>query len=87
MGENRIQENDKYFTDLTAIAYGFGISIGNTRFNFFSFSTNGEFGWQSSGQGYLPELIIVYAMAWLSNQRNEKTVYNQFLDKSIKNHF
>ncbi len=87
LGENRIEENDEYLTDLTAISYGFGIFIGNSRFNFSSFSTNGGYGWQSSGQGYLPEQIIAYAMAWFSKQRNEKTEYNQFLDKSIKNYF
>ncbi|WP_420401396.1 hypothetical protein [Flagellimonas sp.] len=83
LGENRIEENDEYLTDLTAIAYGFGIFIGNSRFHF---SASG-FGWQSSGQGYLPEQIIAYAMAWLSKLRNENTDYSQFLDKSLKKYF
>lgn len=83
LGENRIEENDEYLTDLTAITYGFGIFIGNTRFHF---SASG-FGWQSGGQGYLPEQIIAYAMAWLSKERNEKTAYSQFLGKSIKKYF
>jgi len=83
LGENRIEENDEYLTDLTAITYGFGIFIGNTRFQF---STSG-FGWQSSGQGYLPEQIIAYSMAWLSKERNEKTDYGQFMDKSLKKYF
>ncbi|MEP2280854.1 hypothetical protein [Maribacter sp.] len=83
LGENRIEENDEYLTDLTAIAYGFGIFIGNSRFQF---SASG-LGWQSGGQGYLPEQIIAYTMAWLSNVRNEKTDYSQFLDKSMKKYF
>ncbi|MEP2059291.1 MAG: hypothetical protein ABJJ05_15880 [Maribacter litoralis] len=83
LGENRIEENDEYLTDLTAITYGFGIFIGNSRFQF---SASG-FGWQSGGQGYLPEQIIAYSMAWLSNVRSEKTDYNQFLDKSMKKYF
>lgn len=87
LGENRIEENDEFLTDLTAITYGFGIFIGNSRFNFSSFSTNGGFGWQSSSQGYLPEQIIAYAMAWLSKKRNEKTEYSQFLNKSMKKYF
>ena len=33
LGENRIEENDELLTDLTAITYGFGIFIGNSRFN------------------------------------------------------
>ena len=87
LGENRIEENDEFLTDFTAIVYGFGIFIGNSRFNFSSFSTNGGFGWQSSSQGYLPEQIIAYAMAWLSKERNEKTDYNQYLNKSMKKYF
>ncbi len=87
LGENRIEENDEYLTDFTAITYGFGIFIGNSRFNFSSFSTNGEFGWQSGSQGYLPEQIIAYAMAWLSNERKEKFDYQLYLNKSMKKYF
>ena len=87
LGENRIEENDEFLTDFTAIVYGFGIFIGNSRFNFSSFSTNGGFGWQSRSQGYLPEQIIAYAMAWLSKERNEKTEYSQYLNKSMKKYF
>ena len=83
LGENRIEENDEFLTDFTAIVYGFGIFIGNSRFQF---SSQG-FGWQSSSQGYLPEQIIAYAMAWLSKQRNEKTEYSKYLNKSMKKYF
>ena len=84
LGENRIEENDEYLTDLTALYYGFGIFIGNSRFNFSQFTTNGGFGWQSNNQGYLPEQIIAYSMAWLSKERNEKIDYSKFLKKSLK---
>lgn len=87
LAENRIDENDEYLTDLTAIAYGFGIFIGNSKFLFSSFITNGGYGWRSSSQGYLPELIIVYAMAKLSTERNEETNYSQFLNESMSSHF
>ncbi|MDO5971387.1 hypothetical protein Q4Q35_16395 [Flavivirga aquimarina] len=83
LGENRIEENDEFLTDFTAIVYGFGIFIGNSRFQF---SSQG-FGWQSSSQGYLPEQIIAYVMAWLSKERNEKTDYSQYLNKSMKKYF
>ncbi|WP_053990026.1 hypothetical protein [Mangrovimonas sp. TPBH4] len=83
LGEKRIEENDEFLTDLTAIVYGFGIFIGNSRFQF---SSQG-FGWQSSSQGYLPEQIIAYAMAWLSKERNDKTDYSQYLNKSLKKYF
>ena len=87
LGENRIEENDEFLTDLTAITYGFGIFIGNSRFKFSQFSTNGGFGWQSSNQGYLPEQIIAYSMAWLSKERNEKTDYSKFMKQSVKKYF
>lgn len=83
LGENRIEENDEFLTDLTAITYGFGIFIGNSRFQF----TSQRFGWKSSCQGYLPEQIIAYAMAWLSSERNEKTDYSQYLKKSMSKYF
>ncbi len=83
LGENRIEENDEFLTDLTAIFYGFGIFIGNSRFQFRSEG----FGWESSGQGYLPEQITAYAMARLSKERNEETEYKQYLDRSVKKHF
>ncbi len=83
LGENRIEENDEFLTDFTAIVYGFGIFIGNSRFQF----NSQGFGWKSSSQGYLPEQIISYAMAWLSRERNEKTNYSQYLKKSLKKYF
>lgn len=87
LGEQRMEENDEFLTDLTAITYGFGIFIGNSRFNFSQFATNDGHGWESSGQGYLPEQIIAYAMAWLSKERNENTEYSQYMKKSIKKYF
>lgn len=83
LGEHRIEENDEFLTDLTAITYGFGIFIGNSRFQF----TSQGFGWESSSQGYLPEQVIAYAMAWLSNERNEKTEYRTYLKKSMRTYF
>lgn len=83
LGEKRIEENDEILTDLTAIVYGFGIFIGNARFQF---SAEG-FGWQTSSQGYLPEQIIAYAMAWLAKERNEEPDYSHYLNKSLKRYF
>lgn len=87
LGENRIEENDEYLTDLTAITYGFGIFMANSHFNFSSFSTNNGSGWQFSRTGYLPEQIIAYAMAQLSIQRNENISYSKFLKKSVNKYF
>lgn len=87
LGENRIIENDEYLTDLTAILYGFGIFIGNSRFSFSQFSSTEGFGWQTNNQGYLPEQIIAYTMAWLSLERNENIDYTKHLKKSLKKYF
>jgi hypothetical protein len=87
LGENRIEENDEFLTDLTAIVYGFGIFVGNSKFNFTQKSTNFGSEWSSSSLGYLPEPIIAYAMAWLSIERNENIEYTKYLNKSMKKYF
>jgi hypothetical protein len=84
LGEGWLEENDEYLTDLTAIFYGFGLFLGNSSFRFSQRSTAFGSEWQSSRQGYLPEQVIAYAMAWLSFERNEELHYTQFLSKSMK---
>lgn len=87
LGENRIEENDEYLTDLTVIAYGFGIFLGNSRFQHSKFINPHSFGWEISSQGYLPEQIIAYAMAWLSNHKNENIDYIKYLEKDMEKFF
>ena len=87
LGENIIEENDEYLTDLMAITYGFGIFIGNSRFNFSQHSRGNMIGWQSSAQGYLPEQVIAFFMALLSIERKENTDYKKFLNKSMLKYF
>jgi hypothetical protein len=82
LGEGRIQDNDENLTDLTSIAFGFGIFISNSLFNFSQFSGNSHQGWQMNNQGYLPEQIVAYSMAWLTRYRNEKTDISEYLNKS-----
>jgi|GEM_PF-728032 len=87
LGENRIIENDEYLTDLTAIAFGFGIFIGNAKFQFESGQGNG-FGWQMKSQGYLPEPIIAYAMASLALKKKEISFeFSKYLNASINKFF
>ena len=87
LGENRIIENDEYLTDLTAIAFGFGIFIANAKFQFQSGLQNG-FGWQMQSQGYLPEQITAYAMASLAIKKNEeKTGYKSYLSGGVEKYF
>lgn len=87
LGENRIEENDEYLTELTAIAYGFGIFLGNSRFQHTKFQNISHSGWQMSCQGYLPEQIISYAMVWISIQRKESTEYEKYLNREMAKFF
>lgn len=38
-------------------------------------------------QGYLPEQIIAFSMAWLSKYRGEQTHYKKYLNESIGKFF
>ena len=55
---------NEYLTDLLAIAYGFGIFIGNSSFYRKTWTSgDGYSGWQIGKQGYLPREVTGYAMA------------------------
>ncbi|MFT4535636.1 MAG: hypothetical protein ACI9P5_003006 [Saprospiraceae bacterium] len=77
LGQNNFElvgEENEWITDLLAIAYGFGIFIGNSRFEFSQFqSGDGWGGWQYSIQGSLPHQIIAYAMAEIETKRTSNT--------------
>ena len=67
------EEEDEWLTDLFTIANGFGIYMGNTKFEFSQWqSGDGWGGWQYSTQGYLPQQIIAHAMAEIEMLRSEK---------------
>jgi hypothetical protein len=69
-------EEDEWLTDLLAIAYGFGIFIGNSKFSITQWQGNLVAGWTASSQGYLPQQATGYAMAEIEmrkeNKRNPK---------------
>lgn len=87
LGEYRMQENDEHLTDLTAIAFGFGIFMGNSYFKFAQWTGSGYQGWQMQKKGYLPEQIIAYAMAYLAHYRNEDVSWKHCLNKPMKKYF
>ena len=67
------EDENEWLTDLLAIAFGFGIFIGNTKFEFNQWqSGDGWGGWQYSIQGYLPQQVTAYAMAVIEIQRTEE---------------
>ena len=88
LGQNNLQldgEENEWLTDLLAIAYGFGIFIGNSRFEFSQFqSGDGWGGWQYSIQGTLPHQIIAYTMAELESRKHNT---NQSWVKLLKPDF
>lgn len=59
------------FTDLTAVYFGYGLFLSNSRFEFAS----DNMGWSAQGAGYLPEKDLVFATALFMRIKN--------IDKSI----
>ena len=82
-------EENEWFTDLVTIALGFGIFLGNVKFEFSQWqSDDGWGGWQYSSLGYLPEKVIAYAMADIETMRsNEIPEWTKFLKPDIKKDF
>lgn len=82
-------DENEWLTDLLSVAYGFGIFIGNTKFEFSQFqSGDGWGGWQFSTQGYLPLQITAYAMAEIEKRKkNETTKWVNLLKKDFRNDY
>jgi len=87
LGEYRMEENDELLTDLTAIAFGFGIFMGNLSFKFAQWTGSTHQGWRMRKSGYLPEQVIAYAMAWLAHYRNEDLSWKHYLNKTMRKYF
>lgn len=67
LGENRIEENDEYLTDLTTVVFGLGIFNANNAFNF----NKNFYSWSSTETGYFKQKEWGYALALFAHQRNE----------------
>lgn len=87
LGEYRMEDNNEHLTDLTAIAFGFGIFKGNSYFKFSQWHGNTHHGWNMRRKGYLPEQMIAYAMAWLAHYRDEDISWKHNLNKTVKKYF
>ena len=87
LGEYRMEDNDEFLTDLTAVAFGFGIFKGNSYFKFEQWQSNTHQGWQMQRKGYLPEQMIAYSMAWLAHYRNEDVSWKHYLNKAMRKYF
>lgn len=80
---------NEILTDLTAIAYGFGIFLGNSKFKFNQWqSGDGWGGWSSSTQGYLPQQVIAYVMAEIERRKGSYSApWINFLEGSFQKDF
>lgn len=58
------------FTDLTAVYFGYGLFLCNTRFEVRGFSDGTVQGWEAKGAGYLPEPDLVFATALFMRLKN-----------------
>lgn len=84
LGENRIEANDEFLTDLIPIFYGFGIFNANSIFQYQQDSS----GWRTSSQGYLNETMYGFALAKFSLYRNDDDYeWSKYLTPTIKEEF
>lgn len=82
-------EENEWVTDLLTIAYGYGIFLGNTKFEFEQYQTgDGWGGWHARTQGYLPQQIIAYSLAEIEYRKNSEIPdWIDYLKKEFRNDF
>jgi hypothetical protein len=84
LGENKLQENDEYLTDLTTVFFGAGIFTANSSGSII----NKDRGWEYYRQGYLSQQEWGYALALYSYIRREQDpTWVQFLAQNIQSDF
>lgn len=83
------ETENELLTDLTAIAFGFGVFLGNSKFNFTQWEdADGWSGWSASTKGYLPEQVIAYAMAEIQFRKGDMNPkWIDYLEGAFKKHF
>ncbi|MDJ1502710.1 hypothetical protein [Xanthocytophaga agilis] len=80
------EKENEYLTDLTAIAYGFGIFLSSNATVYEVSSSH----WRIGKQGYLPPQVIAYAMAVIHYFKGEIKItpsWIEHLDKKTKKYF
>ena len=82
---------NEYLTDLLAIAYGFGVFLGNSQSYHKATNLGDGFTQTSIGkQGYLPRQVIAYAMALIQLHKNKTAVipdWSDMMNTELKKYF
>jgi catechol 2,3-dioxygenase-like lactoylglutathione lyase family enzyme len=90
LGEELIEENDEYLTDLAVLVYGFGIFNANTSIvKMDTWSGSSHSGWKmTGGAGYLHYKIHAFALALFANYQGTKSPdWVSYLESDIANYF
>ena len=81
LGENRIDNNDEYLTDLLTVVFGFGIFNANTAFR--EHKSHHSFGYNTSG--YLKQPQWGYALAlYIYFKEEDNPEWIKFLTPNIR---
>lgn len=84
LGENRMDKNDEFLTDLTTIFFGLGIFNANAAFQ--TFADSRYYGWSTSG--YLSQLEWGYALSLFAYIRQEEQpLWSNYLCPNVKADF
>lgn len=84
LGENKIEENDEYLTDLATVFWGFGIFTANTSFQFYQQNDR----WGHNSSGYLKQEDWGYSLALFAFLRYEdEPEWSKYLNSTVKKDF
>jgi hypothetical protein len=88
LSEGRLAKNNSPLTDLTAVAFGFGLFLGNSVFQMRQWQDSRLQGWSMKRRGALPEQVIGFAMAWMAAYQDDKDcTWSSHLNKTMHVYF
>ncbi|HXC07130.1 MAG TPA: hypothetical protein VNZ86_20360, partial [Bacteroidia bacterium] len=86
--EKRIVERIDGAGDMLAVAFGFGIFLGNGFAKISEWEGNHSKRWSLNRQMNMPEPFIAYAMAWMVHyQGDQECLWTKFLNKTMADDF
>jgi len=91
LGDGRLARDDEQhelLTDLLTVFLGLGVFTANSAFQFAQFSGPARSGWSMRRQGYLPEAVWAYSLAYFAHLRGEKRpAWSKHLNDNIRAYF